>query len=120
LFAAVAALLALTGLYAVLAHTVAARRDELAVRMVLGAEGPQVVRLFVARGLRITLLGAVVGLLIATAANRLLRSLLVGVSPIDPVTFALVAGGVLAAGILASLIPALRAAKVDPLRSLAS
>ncbi|HEX5759972.1 MAG TPA: ABC transporter permease [Thermoanaerobaculia bacterium] len=113
-FAALALVLAMVGVYGLLAYAVARRRQEIGVRMALGAGAGQVVRLVVGRGLALTLLGAALGLLGARAAGRLLAGLLYAVPADDPATFAAVPLLLAAAAVLASWVPARRAARVSP------
>ena len=118
LFAGVALTLALVGLYALLAYAVSERRHEIGVRLALGAQRRDVFRLIVGEGMRLVVLGAACGLLAALATTRLLAGLLFGVAPTDPATFAAMALLLAATGLLASSLPARRAAAVDPLVAL--
>ena len=113
-FGALALTLAAVGLYAVIAFAVAQRTQELGVRIALGARVTDVVRLVIGEGVRVTLGGLMIGGLIALAAGKGVATLLYRVSPRDPMVFAIVALTLLVVGILASAIPALRAARVDP------
>jgi putative ABC transport system permease protein len=113
-FAGVALLLAMLGLYGMLAFSVARRTREIGIRMALGAERSGVRRMVVAQGLRVVTFGLAAGILGAIAAGQLLESLLYGVSSTDPVTFATVVGALLAAALVACWIPARRASGVDP------
>jgi predicted permease len=106
--------LAAVGLYATIAFAVAQRTQELGVRIALGARAGDVLRLIVGDGLRVTLAGVVIGGVIALVAGRSLGPLLFRVSPHDPLVFGGVVVALLAVGMLASLIPASRAARVDP------
>ncbi|MDQ6888585.1 MAG: ABC transporter permease [Gemmatimonadota bacterium] len=110
--------LASLGVYGVMAHSVARRTREIGVRMALGARERDVLRLFVGGGLRLTAIGTAIGLLLAIAAARALRSTLVGLSAVDGVTFAGVALVIAAAGLLATWLPARRATRVDPVITL--
>ena len=110
--------LSVLGVYGVLAYSVVQRRRELGVRMAVGATRGSVTGLVLRSGLKLALPGLVLGGLLALAASRVLRSLLFGVSPTDPVTFAVVGATLLAAVVVASVVPALRAARQDPLSSL--
>jgi putative ABC transport system permease protein len=113
-FAALAMLLAAAGLYGVLSYGVSRRRGEIGLRMALGASGSDVRRLVLRDGLRPALLGIAGGLPTAAAGCQLLKSLLFGIAPIDPMTFAAVPLLLLGVSALASYVPALRAARVDP------
>ena len=106
------------GLYGVTAFSVQQRTREIGVRMALGARRADVLRMVLGQGLRLAAWGAGVGLLIAAAAAQLLSSLLYGVSALDPITFAGVAALVLIVAALATLVPARRATRVDPLVAL--
>jgi putative ABC transport system permease protein len=117
-FAVLALLLASVGIYSVLAYTVRQRVREIGIRMALGAPSTGVLRLVVLDGLKPTLAGVMLGLGLAAVLVRVLAALLFGVSPYDPGTFASVALLVLAVGILATLIPAYRATRVDPIVTL--
>lgn len=120
LYGAVALLLAGLGLYSVLAYAVRGRTPELGIRLALGAEPRGLMRLVVGDGLKLTLLGAVLGVAGALAAGRALASLLYNVPAWDPLTLVLGTGTVLVAALLASSIPARRAARVDPVTALRS
>ena len=113
-FAAIGLVLAVTGVYAMLAHTVSERRREIAVRLALGASGSRIVRLVLQSGLWLSLAGIVLGAAAAAAATRVLSRLLYGVAPTDPLTFAAAALALLAAAALACYLPARQAARVDP------
>ncbi len=119
-FAASALLLALIGIYGVIAYAVAQRTHEIGVRMALGAERGDVLRLIVRGGLIMTLAGIVIGLAGAGAVAGTLRGLLFGVEPWDPLTFGVVALVLLATASLACLIPAWRAARIPPTTALRS
>ena len=122
LAAATIALLALAvamlGLFGTLRRAVAERRLELSIRAAVGASPRRLVRLVLRGSVAVTALGLVVGLAIAAATGRGLTSLLYGVSPYDPLTLAGVAGVAIVASLTASIIPALRAARLDPLIAL--
>jgi len=113
-FGALALVLAAVGLYSVIAYTVAQRRHELGVRLALGAARTGVVRLVVAEGLRFALAGIVIGGVVVVAAGRWIGPLLFQQSPRDPAVFALVAVVLLGVAVVASCVPALRAAGADP------
>ncbi|HSF42212.1 MAG TPA: ABC transporter permease [Thermoanaerobaculia bacterium] len=117
MFAALALLLAAVGLYGIIAQSVAQRRQEIGIRIALGAGRPEVLRLVLRQGLGLTLAGLAAGLVLAVAvgATGWLATLLYGVEPMDFVTFAAVPLVLLAVAVAASLLPALRATRVDPL-----
>jgi hypothetical protein len=117
-FGVLAVLLALAGCQAGLAHRVAARRKEIGLRMALGASSPQVRSLVLRRGVTLTGVGAALGLGAAVPAARVLESQLYGVAPTDPLTHGAVFLFLVAAGALASDLPARRAASVDPAETL--
>jgi putative ABC transport system permease protein len=118
LFSAGALLLALLGIYATLAYSVAQRTREIGVRMALGARAEGVVRLVIRQGMRLAALGATLGVLLALLLGRVIEGLLYGVGPHDPATIAAVAVLLLGAALLACWIPARRASRVDPLIAL--
>ena len=117
-FGLLAALLVATGLYGTLAYTVSRRTSEVGLRMALGAQRGQVLWMVLRGSLAITVAGVVIGLPLALLATKALRSLLFGVEPRDPATFAGAIAGIAAVSLFASLIPALRAASVDPMVAL--
>jgi predicted permease len=117
---ALALLLAAVGLYGVMAYAVAGRTKEIGIRMALGAGHGRVRRMILAEGLALAAAGTLAGLLISAASMRLMRSLLYGISPIDPLTYAAVATFLTAVALLASYVPARRATKVDPMVALRS
>ncbi|HEV8630050.1 MAG TPA: ABC transporter permease [Thermoanaerobaculia bacterium] len=117
-FAALALALASIGAYSVMAYLVGERRREMSIRLALGARPVELLRATMRQGLRLAAAGAGLGVLAAGVASRTLRSLLFGIAPLDPVTFLAVVALVVAAVALASLLPARRAAHVDPVRVL--
>jgi putative ABC transport system permease protein len=118
LLALLALLLAAIGIYGVLAYSVAQRTREIGLRMALGADRGNVIRLFVGQGLKLVLAGLAIGLIGSFALTRLMTSLLFGVKPTDAVTFVSVAVALIAAALPACYLPARRATKVDPLTAL--
>jgi putative ABC transport system permease protein len=117
-FAAVALALAAVGIYAVISFSVARRTNEIGIRMALGAEPGDVLRLVAGQGLRVGLVGALVGIAGALALTRLMSTMLYGVGSHDPATFACVVLLLAAVAAVASYLPARRATRIDPLRAL--
>jgi putative ABC transport system permease protein len=113
-FGALALLLAGIGLYGLMAHTVTERTSEIGIRMALGARTHDVMRLFVTRGMMLALSGVGLGLAAAAGLTPLMKSLLFGVSPLDPLTLSVVPVVLILAALMASYIPAHRAAHADP------
>jgi putative ABC transport system permease protein len=109
-----ALLLAALGIYGVLANSVSRRQGELGIRMAIGAQGSDIVRLVVGQGMRTLLLGLVLGAAIAVLGTKLVASILYGLTPSDPLTFTAVAAVVLLIGLVACYLPARRATQVDP------
>ena len=118
LFAIVALLLASVGIFGVMNYTVAQRTQEFGLRVALGAQTRDVLRLVLGQGMRLILVGLAVGLTAALALTRVLRGMLFGVTPTDPLTFVAVSSLLTAVALLACYIPARRATKVDPLEAL--
>jgi putative ABC transport system permease protein len=119
-FAVMALLLAVVGVYGVMAYTVAQRTRDLGLHMALGADGRDVLRLVLRQGLGLAALGVLAGSLAALAATRALGALLYGISPTDLPTFAVLAAALLAVAAFASYLPARRAARIDPAVALRS
>jgi putative ABC transport system permease protein len=117
-FAGLALLLAAVGLYGVLSYSVMLRTREIGVRMALGAQGGDVVRLILRHGLLMTLAGTLLGAAGALALTQLMRSLVFGMSASDPLTFAMVAAVLLLVAAVASYVPARRASRMNPMRAL--
>ena len=114
-FAAAALLLAVVGVYGVVSYLVTLRTREIGIRMALGAQVRDVFRLVLGQGTSLVLTGVAIGLVGSFGVTRLLTQLLYGVSPTDAVTFVAVSLLLTAAALVACLVPAARAAKVDPL-----
>ena len=119
-FAAVSLLLAATGLYGLLSYSVTQRVREIGVRMALGARPGDVLRLVVGEGMKLVALGAIAGILAALAAGRVIGTLLFGVSATDPVTYLVVVGVLVVVACAACCLPAVRAARVNPMSALRS
>jgi ABC-type antimicrobial peptide transport system permease subunit len=119
-FAGVALVLSATGLYGVISYLVSLRTREMGIRMALGARAGDVVGLVLGQGARLTLIGLAIGIAGAFALSRLLASMLYGVSVRDPLTFGAVTVVLTAVALLASLLPARRAARTDPLLAIRS
>jgi predicted permease len=117
-FGILAMALAAIGLYGRMSYDVERRTREIGIRMALGAQPRDALRLIVRQGLTLTLIGVAVGLIAAFAATRLIEGLLFGVSATDPLTFLMIAALLTGAAGLACYIPARRATKVDPIKSL--
>jgi putative ABC transport system permease protein len=117
-FAVTALALACVGLYGTLSYFVSVRRREVGLRVALGSSAGEIASLFLLRGLAVSLAGCFAGLLLAAAATRVLSGMLYGVAPLDPATFGGSAALLLVVAVLASLAPALRAARLQPMHVL--
>ena len=120
IFGGLALLLATVGIYAVMAFSVAQRRREIGVRVAVGAESRQIVRLFISEGLQLAAIGIAIGLVLAVGAAKLLSSMFLGLEVTDAIPIAVVALVLVAAALGASWIPARRASRVDPMIALRS
>jgi len=118
IFAGLALLLAAMGIYSVLSYSVKRRVREIGIRMALGAQVRDVLRLIVIEGMRPTLIGVAIGLAGALALGRVLANLIYGVKPTDPITFGAVSVLLAGVGLVASIIPAYRATRVEPMKTL--
>jgi putative ABC transport system permease protein len=112
--------LAAIGIYGVIAYFVAQRQHEIGIRMALGAEAPDVVRMVVRQGMQPVVIGIALGLIAAFTASRLLTTYVHGVTTTDPLTFAAVVGLLMTVALVATMLPARRAVRVDPTRVLSS
>jgi predicted permease len=117
-FGLLALLLAWVGLYGVLSYAVATRTSEIGVRMAIGATPANVLRLVITDGMRVTVAGIAVGAAAAVAGTRFIQTLLFGITPTDPTTYAAVSLTLIVVALIASFLPALRAARVDPITAL--
>src|SRR5581483_1190886 len=106
------------GLYGVISYSVTQRTQEIGIRMALGAERGAVLGLVIRQGMMLAGIGAVIGLVVSLTVNRLLRTVLFGVSAFDPLTFAAMALVLIGAAFAASYVPARRALRVDPIQAL--
>jgi ABC-type antimicrobial peptide transport system permease subunit len=116
--AGVALLLGVIGVYGVISYAVSQRSRELGLRMAMGAQAAQVKGMVLRQGLVLSAIGVAIGLALALGLTRLMVGLLFGVSPVDPLTFLAVAAGLIGVALVASYLPARRAAGVDPMNVL--
>jgi len=117
-FALAAVLLALMGIYSVIAFSAALRTHELAIRLAMGAQRGSVLRLVLASGAKLGLAGCAIGGVAAVFSTRLLRSLLFNVNPLDPAVLVLAAVSIFVLALAASIVPARRAASIEPMQAL--
>ncbi len=117
-FAVLSLILAAVGLFGVLSYIVSQRTGEIGIRIALGAQREHVMRLMLADGLRPAIIGLVLGLAASAAVTRLIRSLLYGTQPLDPIVFVIVTFALLAVAAVACLVPAWRASRLDPVEAL--
>jgi hypothetical protein len=113
-----ALLLGIIGIYGVIAYSVSQRRREIGIRLALGAQQGELQRMFVRHGVLLSGIGSAMGLGAAAVLTRMMKSLLFGISPLDPLTYVVVPFVLVAAALLASYLPARRAARVDPVQAL--
>jgi putative ABC transport system permease protein len=118
IFSGIALMLATAGIYGVMAYFVTQRTREIGIRIAMGAQWRDVLKLILKSGMLLVAIGLTIGLAGALALTRLMATLLFEISPTDPITFAAVALSVIVAALLACYIPARRATKVDPLIAL--
>jgi ABC-type antimicrobial peptide transport system permease subunit len=117
-FGVLALIIASVGLYSAISYGVTQRRQEFGVRMALGAQIDDVVRLVMGQGVRAAVGGVVIGLVVALLAGRFVADLLFRTSPRNPVVFGVVAAAILVVAVLATFVPAWRASRVDPATAL--
>jgi ABC-type antimicrobial peptide transport system permease subunit len=113
-----ALVLGIIGIYGVISYAVSQQRREIGIRMALGAQPIELKRMFVRHALALAVIGVIIGLGAATGVMRLMESQLFGITPLDPVTYAAVPLVLVIAAVLASYLPARRAAAVDPVEAL--
>ena len=117
-FGLLALAMAAIGLFSVIAYSVSQRRQELGIRVALGAERGSIVRMILSQGVTLTAIGLTIGLLLSLWASRFVSELLFDTSPHDPAVFVVVVATLLATAVIASVVPAARAARVDPMEAL--
>jgi putative ABC transport system permease protein len=117
-FAGLALLLAAVGTYGVISYSVAERTQEVGIRMALGASRADIIALVIGQALIVGVIGTAIGLGAAYGLTRVMTTLLFGVSPTDPITFALVSLFLMSVSLLASYLPARRATRIDPIFAL--
>jgi ABC-type antimicrobial peptide transport system permease subunit len=117
-FAALSLLLAAVGLYGVLSYLTTQRTPDIGLRIAVGAQRSQILRFVLFEGLRPALIGLIFGVAASALATQLLRSMLYGTQPLDPAAFAGAAAMLMAVAVLACLIPAWRASRIDPIQAL--
>ena len=117
-FATLSLLLAAIGLYGVLSYLVAQRNTEIGIRMALGAQRSEVLRLVLFDGLRPVLIGLVIGLVGGGTAASFIRSILYGTSPLDPMVLSIMVASLLLTAVIACVLPAIRASKIEPMQAL--
>jgi putative ABC transport system permease protein len=117
-FAGLALMLAAIGIYGVMSYAVSRRTSEIGIRLALGAEAPDILRMIVGNAARLAALGLAIGVVLALALGRTLKSLLYETAGTDPLTFAMVVGLLGAVALLASYLPARRASRIPPVEAL--
>jgi ABC-type antimicrobial peptide transport system permease subunit len=117
-FGLLALTMAAIGLFSVIAYSVSQRRHELGVRVALGARGANIVRMILSQGVALTSLGVAIGLVLALWGSRFVSDLLFDTSPRDPAVFTVVIVTLLVTAVVASILPAIRASRVDPMEAL--
>ena len=118
IFSFLGLVLAAVGLYGVVAYAVTQRTRELGIRVALGAESRDIYRVVLRHGMTLTFVGLIIGIGISLVVTRLARGLLFGVSPVDPLTLGVVAAILAVVALVASIVPARRATRVDPVQAL--